>query len=214
MNRIKELREQKGLSQAQLGVMVGRDQTLISKLENGHIDFDMTMADKLSEIFDVPLSNLRIGLPKNKRSILNTNLLQPRIAESMDRTDFGPDMLPILGYANASSSATMLSFDEPLGYEPRHPNQRGIKNAFFLKVYDESMMPRYNPEERVAVNGSTMPLPKKDCIVEMANGERYLKQFIKITTKEIICRQFNPDREWKRPIEEVKAIHAVVGGVW
>lgn len=131
--------------------------------------------------------------------------------KSRDNFPFGPDTVPILGQANASSKAVMLNFDDPIGEFPRHPNQKNVKNAYYVRIYDESMEPRYYPRELAAVNGNMSPLSKEDCVIQLKNGEVYIKRFIKTTSKEVICAQLNPAKEWKCLLTEVKAIHAVVG---
>lgn len=153
---------------------------------------------------------------KNSQKIPN---LQPQIESGLTRmqprartdSEFGPKMVSILGHANGSREALILNFDEPIGEAPQHPHQKGVKNGFALYTKGESMSPRYTPGELVYAIGNRQPLPNQDCIVELKNGEGYVKQFVRLTEKELICRQFNPEKEWKRPASEIKAIHAIVG---
>ena len=53
MEKIKELREEKGLSQMQLAKKIGVDQTTISHYEIGKREPDIAMIKKLCKIFDV-----------------------------------------------------------------------------------------------------------------------------------------------------------------
>lgn len=137
--------------------------------------------------------------------------LQPMIARSMGDSPFGPDTVPVLGNANGSSEAIVLNFDEPIGEIMRHPNQKGMKNSFALYMHGESMYPRYMEGDPVYAIANRPPSRGQDCIIEMSNGDSFIKHFIKKTAKEIICQQFKPDKEWKRPLADIKAIHAVVG---
>lgn len=142
----------------------------------------------------------------------NNKALQTMISNVIGDHSFGPDTVPILGQVNGSSEAIVLNLDEPIGEAPRHPHQKGIKNAFALYVKGESMTPRLMSGELIYAIMNRPPLSNQDCVIEMKNnGESYVKQFIKTTDKEIICRQFNPLKEWRRLLTEVKAMHAIVG---
>lgn len=124
---------------------------------------------------------------------------------------FGPDTVPILGHANGSPDAVVINMDNEIGRALRHPNQQGLKDGFALYAAGDSMSPRYRPGELVYVAAKRPPIIGQDCIVEMTNSDGFLKEFVKFTDKDILCKQLNPPREWKRPLSEVKAVHAVVG---
>lgn len=202
-NNIKQLRISKGLSQAKLGEIIGRDQSLISKLEKGQIDFDMNMADKLSAAFGVPIDHLR--MPPKESSLHLPNL------GSISEAQFGPGTVPILGHANGSHEAIVINMDSVIGQAPRHPNQHGLRDGFALYAAGESMSPRYRSGELVYVAAKKPPISGQDCVVEMNNTDGFLKEFVRYTEKEIICKQLNPPKDWKRPLSEIKAVHAVVG---
>lgn len=53
MNRIKQLREEKRLTQEKLSSLVGMDRTTISKLESGERDCTLDHLQRLSKFFDV-----------------------------------------------------------------------------------------------------------------------------------------------------------------
>lgn len=121
------------------------------------------------------------------------------------------EVIPILGSANGSEEAVMLNFNDPIGKVRRHNNQTNVKGAFALYTRGDSMFPRYEAGELVFLVPNRDVSPGQDCVVELNNGEAYLKKFVKKTIKEVICKQLNPAKEWKRPLSEVKAIHVVVG---
>lgn len=212
MKMLRELRENSHLDQGQLArALRGRfggkwAQADISRYERGIIAPPDTKIKQMAEYFGVKPSFIRGEEDKN---FIN-NSLQPKSAGVLP-TQFGPDMIPILGHANASSHAMMLNYEEPIGEAPRHPKLSGVKNAYYVEVYDESMSPRYYPKELAAVNGNRSPLPKEDCVIQLTNGEVYIKQFIKTTDKKVICHQLNPSRNWDCLLSDVKSIHAVVG---
>lgn len=74
MNRIAELRKEKGLSQSELGQVVGVAQNTICNWENGSRQFDSEMLIKLAKYFDVTTDYL-LGLV-DERKIKNVGDLQ------------------------------------------------------------------------------------------------------------------------------------------
>lgn len=203
--------EEKGLNKRQLSIKLGRNEAYIDQyLNRGVPEFlPEDIRANVSEILGIEEDRLKpsgayrgVGVRKS--------LLHPE-GKGTNELAFGPDQVPILGYANASDEAILLNYDEPIGFALRHPSQKDVKNAYFLEIYDESMSPRYYPGELAAINGDKRPLPKRDCAIELVNGEAYIKQFVRMNEKELICNQLNPPKEWKRPRSQVKAIHAVGG---
>lgn len=214
MNHITWIREsllrQKGVkTQYGLAAALGKTPAVITRMMNGERKLRADEIDAVAKYLneEPPYDAMRQknDAPQNQKRFD----LPVKVADR--NFPFGPDTVPILGQANASSKAVMLNFDDPIGEYPRHPNQKNVKNAYYIRVYDESMSPRYYPGELAAINGNMSPLSKKDCIVQLNNDEVYIKQFVKTTGKEVICRQLNPAREWKCLLVDIKAIHAVVG---
>lgn len=204
MNRIKELRlstlvNEKILTQGELGAMIGRDQSLISKLEKGNIDFDMSMADKLAEIFGVQIEDLR--------TISKNITLPPKVVSGRDSFQLGRD-IPIYDYTRNSNGSIML--EKKISMTPAHPGQEGYQDCFVIEA-DGQMRPRYRDMEKIYVVRNKRPQIGKDCFVEMRNGEWFIKQFMETTSKEIICRDLNIDKEWRKPLTEVQSLHEIRG---
>lgn len=143
---------------------------------------------------------------RNKKSPLKSST-----GGSKEDTQFGPDMVPVLGVANGSSEALVLNFDEPIGEVPRHPNQAGMMGSYAFEARGESMAPRYFPGDTVYAIKNKQPKKSQDCHVVLTNNESFLKTFSKQTAKEIICTQYNPVREVRWSLSEIKSINAVVG---
>lgn len=195
---------------------IGTSNQQISRLERGTQRLNTDWIYKLSNFFgvssavlmgdgDIPVQSQNIALQRKESS------LQSGVVGVIGGNPFGPDTVPVLGNANGSSEAIMLNFDEPIGHLPRHPNQVGMKGAFALYARGDSMFPRYMPGDPVYAISNRPPAKGQDCFVEMKNGEGFIKNFVKQTDKELVCRQYNPAKEWKRHLSDVKAIHAVVG---
>lgn len=215
VDRIREALKKPGKTQRGLSLAISNDSTITNKIIKRVRKMQDNEFRLASQYLGVSLEWLLTGVGKEEISFdfipRNGDSQEAHVQPKTAPYSFGPDTVPILGQANASSKATILNYDEPIGEALRHPNQKGVKNAFYLMIYDESMSPRYYPGERAAVNGGSMPIAKSDCIIELNNGEVYIKQFVKTTAKEVICSQLNPKQEWKRLLSDIKAIHAVVG---
>ena len=57
-NKLKKLRESKGLSQEKLGDNLGVSRQTINSIENGKFDPSLTLAIKLTKFFDEPIDSI------------------------------------------------------------------------------------------------------------------------------------------------------------
>jgi len=119
--------------------------------------------------------------------------------------------IPILGRPSGAFDAVLMNPHEKIGEIERHPAQKNMKDAFAIYVVGEAMLPRYRPGELVYVAAMKPPAKGQDCIVELANGEGYLREFIAHNGDGALCRTLNPAKEKKWLTADVKALHAVVG---
>ncbi len=125
--------------------------------------------------------------------------------------NFGGDV-PVYGYAAGSVHGGLnLQNGEIVDWVARHPSQAGIANAFAVYVFSDSMEPRYFAGELVYVHPGRQPDAGRDCVIEMLNGDAYIKRYLRQTDKVIRVAQLNPAGEKDIPKAEVKAIYAVVG---
>jgi SOS-response transcriptional repressor LexA len=135
--------------------------------------------------------------------------LQPLVGSpsSSDTT-----MVPVYGYAAGSlQNGLNLANGEVVDWVARHPAQVGINNAFAVYVFSDSMEPRYFRGELVYVHPGRPPEMGRDCIIEMKNGDAYIKRFVRQTEEKIRVAQLNPPEEKEISKAEIKTIYAVVG---
>lgn len=59
--RIKALREQQGLSQRKLALMIGSNQTHIWQIENGTVNVGLDILCRLADALEVNVRDLKIG---------------------------------------------------------------------------------------------------------------------------------------------------------
>lgn len=123
-----------------------------------------------------------------------------------------PGLVPLYGWAGASSDERLTFAEQTLiGAVPRHPNQTNVRGAFALRVSDESMVPRYEPGEIVYVAPNQWPAREQDCVLVTREGFGYLKRFVRRAEGQVTVHQLNPDKDILFKVDEVDAMHAVVG---
>lgn len=124
--------------------------------------------------------------------------------------------VPLFGFAGAAPNGPIHLNHEPAAeYVPRHPAQGRAAEAFAVRVWGESMSPRYEPGEIAYCVRGQHPARNQDVVIEMKSGDAYLKTYLGMRDGQILTRQLNPmtdegeTQSW--PMSDVKAMHAVVG---
>ena len=136
--------------------------------------------------------------------------LQPLAPAATDATL--QQLVPVYGYAAGSLQKGLnLANGEVVDWVTRHPAQLGTGNAFAVYVFSDSMEPRYFRGELVYVHPGRPPETGRDCIIEMNNGDAYIKRYLRQTDDKIRVAQFNPPEEKEIAKSDIKAIYAVVG---
>lgn len=125
---------------------------------------------------------------------------------------FLPGMVPLYGWAGAADGGFMASADQRLlGSVHMHPAQANAIDPFAVQVIGESMSPRYRPGEIAYLSPNRWPTREQDCLVVTRDGYAYLKEYVGQTDGKLLLRQLNPDEPVEIRLENVEAVHAVVG---
>ena len=126
--------------------------------------------------------------------------------------------VPVYGYAAGNedvgkkgTSGLNLANGDIVDWVARHPALNGIKDAFGIYVFSDSMEPRYFRGELVYVHPGRPPEVNKDCVIEMKNGDAYIKRLVKLGDTKIRVRQFNPPLETDVSLKDVQALYSVIG---
>lgn len=123
-----------------------------------------------------------------------------------------PGMVPLYGWAGAATADRLVYADQTLlGAVPRHPNQANVMGAYALQISGDSMMPRYEPGEIIYIAPNQWPGREKDCVMVSKEGYGYIKRFVGQANGVITLHQLNPAEDLSFPIQDVGAMHAVVG---
>ncbi len=175
---------------------------------------------------EIPLIVAYLGVPLDFPGEVSNDMEYPqepphrkhhRILSDVPRAHgiFAPpheSLVPVYGHVAGSLDSDLnLENGRISGWVARHPAQAGIANAFAVYVISDSMEPRYFAGELVYVHPGRPPAAGRDCIIEMLNGDAYIKRYLRQTDTTVRVAQFNPACEKDIPKAEVKAIYTVVG---
>ena len=121
-------------------------------------------------------------------------------------------MVPVYGYAAGSSEGDLnLNNGDIVDWVIRHPAQSGIRDAFAIYVFSNSMEPRYFPGELIYIHPGRPPERGKDCVIELKSGDAFLKRYVSQSEDEVTVAQYNPEKEIAYKKEDVQNIYTVVG---
>lgn len=124
--------------------------------------------------------------------------------------------VPLYGFAaGAPFGPIHLNHDVAMEYVDRHPRQGRNADAFAVRVWGESMSPRYEPGDIAYCVREQFPRRMEDVVIEMKNGDAWIKRYVGMTNGMVTLEQLNPPEGEERLVylksSEVKALHAVVG---
>lgn len=122
-----------------------------------------------------------------------------------------PKDLKIIGYAKAGMDGFFLDQGEHHGMAFRPPSLIGVSKAFAVYCRDQSMLPAFEPGWVLWVHPTKPAAPGNNVIIELADGQAFIKRLVRRTSKEVICQQWNPKREIRFEAKKVKHLYLVVG---
>lgn len=124
---------------------------------------------------------------------------------------YGPPDLPLLGQVRGGNDQYYFgNGTDVLSYTYRPVELLNVKGAYAVYVHGDSMSPRFEQGEMLYVDPIRPARPGDDVIVQMQDGEGYVKRLVRRTQRVIVCRQFNPPEEVEYPAGEVRSIHLII----
>ncbi len=119
--------------------------------------------------------------------------------------------LPVMGAVKGGSEGFYFNEGEPKEFVVRPAALAGASNAFALYVDGDSMEPRYYAGEILYVNPNR-PLTRNCFVaVELADGRGMIKQFVRRNDEQLILHQFNPAKDIRLPVRDVKQAYRITG---
>jgi phage repressor protein C with HTH and peptisase S24 domain len=204
-NKIKELREAKGLSQNALAKMAGVSQPVVFALESG----DQQTSRKIPEIASA------LGVEPSE--------IDPRYGAAASREGqykppprfFSSDRnMPVYAAAEGGDGFIIVSKDA-IEYVERPHILESVPDAYAILVTGESMVPAFEPEDKAWVNPRLPPARNKDCVFyeidEYNDCKATIKRLISWTDDHWLVQQYNPAKRFKLPRPRWNRCHRVVG---
>lgn len=203
MNRLKELREEKDMAQADVGKILDITSQAYGLLENGKRDISTEYLKILSNFYNVSTDYI-LGLTNERKE---NKHLQDKLF-----------LIPIVGRVPAGEP--LLAEENITGYLPIDPMMYHLTspdNLFFLKVVGESM-------NNVVPDGAFVLIKKQDyaetgdVVVALVNGdnEATLKRFKQLENNFVMLEPDSSYSEFKERVinlrdTEFKIIGKVIG---
>ncbi|MEP3072841.1 S24 family peptidase [Maricaulis sp.] len=200
----KERMARAGVNQTDAQQALDWSQTKVSRFVNGERK-RVTLEERLAFEQWLEIVERRAGVETSGRGDNEGRVLDFPIMPAARR-------IPLYGLAAAGPNGGVhLDHDSVVDMIERIPAQGTRDDVFALEVFGDSMEPRYYAAERVYCVRNRQPGPGRDVIVELKSGDAYLKTYVAMRDGFVFCRQLNPDQECRYSLQDIRALHAVVG---
>lgn len=166
---------------------LGKDSSWVSKVINGHLGLQDSMADRIREY----LAKFIVGYAEMQSGS------EMRVPESSDNVRFRTDMprdVPILGKALGSPPGGEISMSIDTGLRARRPPMlAGRDDIFALYMQGDSMGPRYPVGELIFIETRRPPLVGDHVVVEFQDGSEPIIRLLEaMPAGKYRLRQYNP----------------------
>lgn len=168
-------------------------------------------AAKLAEALGCNPAELKAGFAGQQLSRVNVSLMKPVDDREANMIRPGEDDLPIRGHVKAGQQGFFMDNGELQGRTERPGILRGVREAYATRVHDVSMEPVLRHGFLLWVDPSRPVSPGDEVVVQLEDGQAFIKTLVRRTAKVIRCKQYNPPKEIEYESVEVKNIHLVVG---
>lgn len=215
---IKDLREQKNMSQADLAELVGTSQPQIKRLEKGERKLTKEWAERISPHLNVTPEVLMFGWPDDDPRAVEPDLSAEPFtfpnATVGDRIVGEHARIPVYGQAVGGVDGEFLMNGMALYDVMAPPILTGVSGAYAVSVSGDSMYPRYEDGEICFVDPKRR-VKKGDYVIAQVRTEEegpllaYVKKFIRHNAAELVLEQFNPPKEIRFPASQVVSVHFI-----
>lgn len=215
--RLKQLREQAGLAMREVAEALDwpltRYQHYEDRYRRAHLPLDFVRA--VAPIFEsrgiAPAELLALAgladseIPPSARLRRSSAPASTPVGLASGRD------LPVLGAVKGGAEGFYFNEGDAKEYLVRPPTLEGVANAFALYVEGDSMEPRYFAGEVLYVNPNR-PITR-NCFVaiELADGQGMIKQFLRRSDDHVVLHQFNPPKDLRLAVRDVKRIYRITG---
>lgn len=203
-DKIRQAREAKGWSQADLGQKVGVSQVSIQKIETGETRQSKHLPRILLSL-GMPISDYDEAFPAAPE--------QPTVIQRDQIWDLETDRLPVHAAAEGGPGEVIITSDA-VDFIPRPLHLRHVKDAYGLLIVGDSMWPEYRSGEMAIVEPSLPVIGGENYIfyAEKAGEARAsIKHLRRATPVKWLVSQWNPSKDFALSRKEWGWAHRVSG---
>lgn len=213
---IKDLREQKNMSQAELAELVGTSQPQIKRLESGERKLTKEWAERISPHLNAAPEVLLFGWPDEGElpaNIQDNPFVMPNAVVG-ERISGQSVKIPVYGQAVGGVDGEFDMNGNVLYEVLAPPILSGVRGAYGVQVSGDSMYPRYEDGEVCFVDPKRRVKKGDYVIVQVKTEEEgpilaYVKKFVRHNAEELVLEQFNPVKEIRFPARQVVTVHFI-----
>lgn len=206
--KIKAARDARGLSQAQLGALIGVKQASIFSIESGETARSKFLPEIIRELGIAPEE---VGLPPDHSGGAATSL--PPIGDP-----YGPKDFRIFSAAEGGEGEIIRSPD-PVDWWPRPIEVAQVKGAYGMYIVGESMVPEFKPGHVAVINPNLPHIAGKPYIfygeTESGQVRATVKELRRHTGDNWFVTQHNPPpgqkHDFTLPRKIWREAHRIVG---
>lgn len=231
-NRIREWRHAKKISQQKLADMAKTTKGQINKLETGTRRLTQDWMERLAPHLGVSAGDLLRssttpsgadnGLPGKlaiakvtPRGRLKENG-HPLSDMNITELSLGLRDLPVLGVAQGGRVGILhIPVEQaPVDMTYRPPQLLGVRDAFAVFAYDDSMAPMFRHGQTLWIYPNAPIRPDDGVLVIKKDDHALVKQLVRRTERAIILREYSPKRrEFTLPTDDVRSIYRIIGAL-
>lgn len=120
-----------------------------------------------------------------------------------------PD-LPMMGRAIGGEDGMVELNGTVLDRVPRPHQLKDVPDAYGVYMNGESMLPKYEAGQALYIHPHRSPRVGNFVVIELEDHRAFVKQLVKREATSITVRQFNPDRTFEIPLNQVINLHRIV----
>lgn len=219
--RLKFAREAKRLTQAQVAEFIQLDQSTVAHWERGKSRPSPDKVDRLAPLLDVDVEWLLFGRGRGPEGAPSASS-GPAPNATIPGADVAPRLsmnrdLPIRGRAQGGKDGAIeIGTDEaPIDWTYRPPELIGVRDAFAVYVDGTSMTGAgLRHGATVWAHPHRRPAPGDIVVVVVDPGLAFVKRYVRTAGGKIVVSQTDPPKEFSFPLDKVRGLHLVIGGLF
>lgn len=212
--RVRRVRQERGLSQEQLAELCGAKQQSIQALEKGEVHRPRYIME-LAKALGVNGDWLVHGEGPTGNSHYPNAQNPPQSSPILPPLEQMPRDVPVLGTARGGRKGSfLLNEGEPIDWVRRPPGIMKAKDIYSIYVEGDSMADRFLPGDLVYVHPHKKVKIGDYVIVQQqtrdGQTEAYIKKLKRRTASKVFLKQTNPPETLEMPEKTIVSMHLIL----